>query len=132
MWICPNCARTLRAPNQWHYCEKIELEALFEGKQPIVSDLFDALLLEVMDWKGVLFSATKNCIVFTHNKTFLVAKPMQKVLNIKFYRADFSDAPPIFKCVEWSGKYEVHVRLKDLEDLTPTVLEMIRSSHKFS
>jgi Domain of unknown function (DUF5655) len=132
MWICPKCERTLRSPNQWHYCEKVELEALFEGKQPIVPDLFDALLLEVMDWEGVLFSATKNCVVFTHQKTFLVAKPMQKVLNIKFYRADFSDAPPIFKCVEWSGKYEVHVRLTDLEDLTPTVLEMIRSSYKFS
>jgi hypothetical protein len=49
MWICPKCERTLRTANQWHYCEKVELEALFEGKQPIVSDLFDALLLEVMD-----------------------------------------------------------------------------------
>ncbi len=132
MEICPKCGRNVRSSKGWHYCAKVELDDLFDGKQQVVSDLFDALLLEVMDWEGVLFSATKNCVVFTHQKTFLVAKPMQKVLNIKFYRTDFSDAPPIFKCVEWSGKYEVHVRLTDLEDLTPTVLDMIRSSYKFS
>jgi hypothetical protein len=98
----------------------------------MVSYLFDALLVEVMDWEGVLFSPTKNCIVFTHQKTFLVAKPMQKALNIKFYRTDFLDTPPIFKCVKWSGKYEAHVRLTDLDDLTTAVLNWIKMSYKIS
>jgi Domain of unknown function (DUF5655) len=130
MEICPKCGRNVRSSKGWHYCAKIELEDLFEGKPQVVSDLFDALLLEVIDWENVAFSATKNCIVFTHNRTFLVVKPMQKALNIKFYRTDFSDAPPIFKCVEWSGKYEVHVRLTDLEDLTTGIFNWIRNSYK--
>jgi hypothetical protein len=80
------------------------------------------LLLEVIDWENVAFSATKNCIVFTHKKTFLVVKPMQKALNIKFYLPHFSETPPISKCQEWSGKYATEVRLTDLDDLTTAVL----------
>jgi Domain of unknown function (DUF5655) len=129
MEICPKCGRHVRSAKGWHYCEKVALEQLFEGKKPYVSDLFDALLLEVIDWENVSFSATKNCIVFTHKKTFLVVKPMQKALNIKFYLPHFSEMPPIYKCTEWSGKYETQVRLTDLEDLTATVINFLRVSY---
>jgi predicted transport protein len=130
MEICSKCGRNVRSSKGWHYCAKVELEDLFAGKQQVVSDLFDALLLEVIDWENVAFSATKNCIVFTHNKTFLVVKPMQKALNIKFYLPHFSETPPISKCQEWSGKYATEVRLTDLDDLTSVVFSWIKTSYK--
>jgi predicted transport protein len=130
MEICPKCGRNVRSSKGWHYCARVELDDLFEGKQQAVSDIFDALLVTVMDWENVAFSATKNCIVFTHKKTFLVVKPMQKALNIKFYLPHFSEITPIFKCVEWSGKYESQVRLSELEELTTAVYDLIRTSYK--
>jgi hypothetical protein len=129
MEICPRCGRHVRTAKGWHYCEKVSLEQLFEGKQPQVSDLFDALLLEVMDWENISFSATKNCIVFTHKKAFLVVKPMKKDLDIKFYLPEFLDVSPIYKCAAWSGKFETHVRLSTFDDLTPAVINFLRISY---
>ncbi len=119
----------MRNVNSWHYCQKVSLEALFEDKSKTVSDLFDGLLMDIIDWENVSFSATKNCIVFVHKKTFLVVKPMQKALNVKFYLSHFSETPPIFKCVEWSGKFETQIRLTDLEDLTPSLFSLLRASY---
>jgi hypothetical protein len=45
---------------------------------------FDSLLKVVAELKDVEIGATKNCVVFVKNKTFLVAKPMIKFLEIKF------------------------------------------------
>ena len=130
MEVCQKCGRNLRSANAWHYCAKVNLEDLFSGKPAFVSDFFDALLLEIIDWEGVAFSATKNCIVFTATRSFLIVKPMQKALNLKFYLPYYSEIPPIFKCVEWSGKYETQIRITDFEDLTEGVFNLIKISHK--
>ena len=116
MEICPKCGRTIRSVNQWHYCSKVDLESLFERKEKLVNFLFEKLLSEIIDWENMAYSATKNCIVFIHNKTFLVVKPMKSTLDLKFYLPYFSEEFPVYKSVPRSGKFETNIRLNDFDD----------------
>ena len=129
MWTCPKCERSIKNQNQWHNCVKVDMDSLFENKAPILISIFDKLLFEIADWQNVNISATKNCVVFVKNQTFLIIRPMKKELDIKFYLPNFSDEFPIHKCVEYSGKYETHIRVSELEQISPQVFKLIKTSY---
>ena len=130
MWTCPKCERELKNPNQWHNCVKISIDSLFIGKAEELVFVFDKLLSEIVDWENVAVSATQNCIVFVHNQTFLIIKPMKTALDLKFYSVTEQEEEPIFKSISYSGKFQNHIRVSKLEDLTQTVYNYIKQSYK--
>jgi hypothetical protein len=130
MWTCPKCERELKNPNQWHNCVKVSIDSLFEGKADELVFVFDKLLSEIIDWKNVAVSATQNCIVFVHNQTFLIIRPMKKELDLKFYSATQQEEEPILKSISYSGKFENHIRVSKLEDLTQTVYAYLKQSYQ--
>jgi hypothetical protein len=129
MWTCPKCERELKNPNQWHNCVKVSIDSLFEGKAEELVFVFDKLLSEIIDWQNVAVSATQNCIVFVHNQTFLIIRPMKKELDLKFYSATQQEEEPILKSILYSGKFQNHIRVSKLEDLTQTVYSYIKQSY---
>ncbi|MBA4198526.1 MAG: hypothetical protein C0459_13340 [Chitinophaga sp.] len=132
MNICPKCERELRNPNQWHYCAKVNIGDLFKGKDEELEFVFDKLLSEIIDWENVTVSATKNCIVFVHNKTFLIVKPMKTQLDLKFYSEKEHTNFPIIKSILWNSKFENHIRVAKLEELNERVFAFIKKSYKLS
>ncbi len=132
MWTCPNCERELRNLNQWHNCVKVNIGDLFVNKAEGLEFVFDRLLSEIIDWENVLVSATKNCIVFVHHKTFLIVRPMKTQLDLKFYSEQEQNELPIIKSVVWHSKYENHVRLASLDELTADVYAFIKRSYHLS
>jgi predicted transport protein len=130
MWTCPKCERELKNPNQWHNCVKVSIDSLFEGKAAELAFVFDKLLAEIIDWENVSVSATKNCIVFVHHQTFLIIRPMKKELDLKFYTTTHQEEAPVVKSISYSGKFENHIRLAVLDDLTKTVYSYIRQSYQ--
>lgn len=109
MWTCPKCECELKNPNQWHYCEKVNIETLFEGKNQELVFVFDYLLSEIIDWADTAVSATQNCIVFVHRQTFLIVRPMKKQLDLKFYSDYFNEMLPILKSIAYSGRFQNHI-----------------------
>jgi hypothetical protein len=132
MWTCPKCERELRSPNQWHYCLKVNIGDLFKNKAEELEFIFDRLLTEVIDWDDVVVSATKNCIVFVHRKTFLIIRPMKKQLDIKFYSEKEQNEFPIIKSAIWNSKFENHIRISSLDELTPNIYSLIKQSYQIS
>ena len=130
MWTCPKCERELKNPNQWHNCVKVSIDSLFEGKAEELVFVFDKLLSEIIDWENVAVSATQNCIVFVHNQTFLIIRPMKKELDLKFYSATQQEEEAILKSIFYSGKFENHIRVSKLEDITQTVYSYIKQSYQ--
>ena len=130
MWTCPKCERELKNPNQWHNCVRVGIDSLFEGKAAELVFVFDKLLSEIVEWENVAVSATQNCIVFVHHQTFLVIRPMKTALDLKFYSATQQDEEPIFKSIFYSGKFENHIRVSKLEDLTQGIYNYIKKSYK--
>jgi len=133
MFICPKCERTIGYEKQWHNCVKIEIDSLFNGKADELIYVFDRILAEVIDWEKVAVSATKNCIVFIHNKTFLVVKPMKTVLDVKFNTLEkMTEEDDILKSAVYAGKYENHIRLSNIDEVTPKVFKYIKGSYNIS
>ena len=130
MYTCPKCERELKNPNQWHNCVKVSIDSLFEGKNEELVFVFDKLLAEIIDWENVAVSATQNCIVFDHHQTFLIIRPMEKVLDLKFYSETEREEFPIIKSVFYSGKYENHIRVSTLDELTKTIYKHIKTSYQ--
>jgi len=129
-WICPKCERELLKENQTHYCARVSVDSLFEGKPAELVLVFDKILAEVADWEDVLVSTTPNCIVFVHRKTFLVIRPMQKVLDVKFYSDVAYTSRPIINSILYKGKYANNIRIAVLDELTPQLLKLIHQSYQ--
>jgi uncharacterized protein YndB with AHSA1/START domain len=132
MWTCPKCERELRNPNQWHNCVKVNIGDLFKNKAEELEFVFDKLLVEVIEWENVAVSATKNCIVFVHNKTFLIVRPMKTQLDLKFYSDTEQNEFPIIKSAVWNSKFENHIRIAKLEELTTPIYNLIKKSYEIS
>ena len=127
-WICPKCERELKSLNQIHYCAKISIDSLFEGKDKELVLVFDKILAEVAGWDTVLVSTTPHCIVFVRRYTFLVIRPMKKYLDVKFYSETMLHGNLIFKSTGNEGKFENHIRVTASDELTPQLFGYLYKS----
>jgi len=129
-WVCPKCERELVKENQTHYCARVSIDSLFKGRSDEMVLAFDKLLAVVADWNDVIVSTTPHCIVFVHRKTFLVIRPMQKVLDVKFYSLTAQTGRPVINSILYSGKYANNIRLKTVDELTQQVFKLIYQSYE--
>ena len=128
-WKCPKCERTLKNANQWHCCINQDIDNLFVGKPDELAFAFDRILSFVVDFENVEISATKNCIVFFKTQTFLVIKPMSKILNVKFYLKNQIDDFPIYKTAMYGKQHEHHIRISTIEEVNSVLFSFIKQSH---
>lgn len=64
------------------------------------------------------------------SQTFLVIRPMKMCLNTKFYLPERSEYPSIFKVENYNKRLEHHIRIADLEDITPVLFQFIKDSYQ--
>ncbi|QEM09946.1 DUF5655 domain-containing protein [Mucilaginibacter rubeus] len=128
-WTCPKCERELPWKDYRHYCARVNLDSLFEGRPPELLLAFDKILAEVADWPKVLVGVTPNCIVFTRRVGFLIIRPMKKELDLKFYSAVAHQERPVFKSKAWGKKFEHHIRITSVADIQPALFVYLRESY---
>jgi hypothetical protein len=128
-WICPKCERELSRPNQVHYCIKVSVDTLLKDQSEELVLAFDKLLAEIADWDGVTVSCSKNCIVFVHKRTFFLIRPKKKHLDLKFYSDKLPEDTIVSKSTLYKSRYENHISLFALKDLTPRVYALIKESY---
>ena len=129
-WTCPKCDRELPWAEYRHYCARVSLDSLFEGRSPELVLVFDKILAEVADWDGVLIGVTPNCIVFTRRVGFLIIRPMKKELDLKFYSKAVHPEKPVVKSIASGKKFANHIRISLLDDLKPGIFTYIRESYQ--
>lgn len=129
-WTCPNCDRELPWKDYRHYCQRVSLDSLFEGRSPELVLAFDKILAEVADWEKVLVGVTPNCIVFTRRVGFLIIRPMKKWLDIKFYSAVAHPEKPVIRSTASGNKFENHIRIETVNDIRPALFVYIRESYE--
>jgi hypothetical protein len=130
MWNCPICERDLKKENHWHMCIKADLNTLFEGKPKELEFAFDKILAEIYEWDEVIVSNTQNAVMFVHRQTFLIIRPMSTFLDLKFYSKDQQPCPPFFKSTQVSKKFEKYYRILTLDELSPSLIRLIRQSYE--
>lgn len=129
---CPKCNRSIPRLNSYHYCKQVDIDELFSRKSDEVVLVFDRLLECLSSYQNVEISATKNCVVFVRNKTFVVAKPMTKCLEIKFYSNAPIDDEELYKCHLWGSKYESIIRIEMESQLKEKHLQYFKNSYLIS
>ena len=129
-WTCPKCERELLNEHQRHWCARVSLDSLFEGRPAELILVFEKILVEVADWEGVLISTSPNCIVFVYKKTFFIIRPMQKLLDLKFYSTTKLEGARIYKSEAYGKKYVNNVRIAYLTDLNMQLFGWIKDSYK--
>ncbi len=110
-------------------CIKADLNTLFEDKPKELEFIFDKLLAEIYDWDEVIVSNTRKAIMFVHRQTFLVIRPMSKALDLQFYSKEQLPCPPFFRSIAVSKKFENHIRISALDELSPSLLKYIKQSY---
>lgn len=131
-WHCPTCKRKFGKPNQHHMCGQYDMDALFEGKPDEFLLIFDKLLVELIDLPEMAVGASVNTIIFTSKTTFLVVRPMSKLMDIKFYTTEELQHPLLFKSGEYRGKYYYHIRVASVEELTADFFKLIQHGYRYS
>ncbi len=129
-WTCPKCERELPWPDFRHYCARVSLDSLFEGRSEEMLLIFDKILAEVANWPNVLISTTPNCIVFYRRTGFLIIRPMKKWLDVKFYSKEAHPEKPVIRSVKSGNKFENHIRLTLLDELKPGIFIYLRESYE--
>lgn len=130
MWTCPKCERDLKTPNQWHQCVKVTIDSLFNNKADELLLIFDRLLGEIIEWEDTLVSTTKNCVVFVHNQTFLIIKPMKKEIDLKFYSSNQLTDYSVLKSIPVSKRFENHIRISNIDEVNTELLKHIKHSYR--
>ena len=80
----------------------------------------------VLEWQPNSYGASKNAIVFTNKKAWLIVKPLKKELDIKFYYSEQLDSDLLNKVTFFYGKYAHHIRIKEAVEVTPKLLELLK------
>ncbi|GAB5417283.1 MAG: hypothetical protein Crog4KO_28650 [Crocinitomicaceae bacterium] len=129
---CPKCNRPLSRANAWHYCQEVDIDSLFLDKPDAIVLAFDTIFQVVSEWDNVAYSATKNCIVFLNNKTFLVIKPMKKWLEVKFFSDAVIEEDRLHKQYQRGKRYEGIFRFEFEEQIDPNYFQLFRKSFELS
>jgi hypothetical protein len=130
--ICPNCKRVLRKVNAPHYCKEVAIDDLFVDKTDEIVLAFDRIYQRYLEADDVDISATKNCVVFLRNKTFLVIKPMKKWLEVKFYSPGVIEDDSLHKCELWGKKFHGIVRFESEHQINQRFFEYFEVSYEMS
>lgn len=131
-WYCPTCKRKFGKPNQNHMCGEYDIDRLFEGKPEELTLIFDKLLVELIDWPEMAVAASVNTIIFTSKTTFLVVRPMSKLMDIKFYYNEEIQHPHIFKAGEYRGKYYYYIRISTVEEMDESFFKLLKQAFIYS
>jgi hypothetical protein len=112
-----------------HWCVKVSVDDLLAGQPADIVLVCEKLLAEIYDWEGVTISCSKNYIVFVHKQTFFLIRPMKNQLALKFYSENKIEDTIVSKSTLIAKRYENHINIISLDDLTPKVLTLIRGSY---
>ena len=130
-WICPNCSRSFKNPNQPHSCIITGIGEHFKRKDSFVRDIFDKLFKSVSKFGDVKFNPTKHAIIVSSKSTFLAIKPRKTILDIEFLLDFVMEGSPVYKIVRVSKNRVAHfIHLETEEQVDKNLISLLKKAHK--
>lgn len=85
LWSCPKCGHQFVTANIWHSCGRYELEPHFNGRSPIVQEIFDDLVAAGEACGPVTVYPQKSRIVFMVRVRFASVMTRKKWLYFSLW-----------------------------------------------
>ena len=121
LWRCDRCGREFANRHQSHACGRHELETHFDGTDPEVRRLFDAVLGAVQALGPVTVLPEKTRIAFQARMSFAQVTPRHRWLDGHVVLARRLEHPRFRSIQTISPRNHVHVfrleRLADVDDV---------------
>src|SRR5438093_13003414 len=118
LWRCPDCRREFANRNQSHSCGRYTLRRHFEGKDPGIRRMFDAVVETIRRVGPVRVLPEKTRIAFQVRMSFAQLTPRQKWIDGHVVLARRLESRRFRKVETFSPRNHLHVfRLTDLSEI---------------
>jgi len=109
----------------------VNAESLFQGKNPLLWEIYQKLLTHLRKLEGVKISPVKNAILFSVKTNFLAVKPKLNWLDMEFISHLEIDEFPIHKSIRVSKtKYANFIRLEHPNNVDNQLLAWLKEAYK--
>lgn len=130
MWTCSKCGHKFVNANTWHSCGNYNLEDHFEGKDPLVREIFAALVELVGGFGPVTVYAQKSRIVFQARTRFASVVTRKKWLLLQFWLKRQTSHPLLQRVEMYTYRDYGHIlRLKAPEDIDGSLGNLLREAY---
>jgi hypothetical protein len=130
LWRCPACGQRFVTRNMSHSCGHHTIEEHFEGKDPRVRALFDALARAVRRCGRVHVYAQKTRIVFQTRGRFVAVTPRQRHLAGHVWLKRRRPHPLVHRIESLLDRDFVHnFRLSRPEELDESFRDLLREGY---
>jgi hypothetical protein len=129
-WVCPNCGRRFVSANRNHSCGIFSLEAHFEGKEPIVHELYHLLVDTLERFGPVGVFPVKTRIIFQAEVQFAAAMPRKRWLDGYIWLRRQAAHPRIYKIEMGIFRDYGHLfRLTCAEELDDDLVDLLQEAY---
>ncbi len=131
MWTCQICERKFAKNNQSHFCVTTTIDDLFKDKPDNLLVAFDRILVDVFEFGEMSIGASKNTVIFTNKKAFLIIRPMSKLLDLKFYFNETLKSAKLHTTGAHGKYFYHHIRIQDEEDVDHEVISLLKKGYNY-
>lgn len=130
LWICPDCGRQFVSVNRNHSCGRYSLEDHFEGKGPVVRELYDLLFETLKEFGPVKAFPVKTRIVFQAEVQFAAAVPRKRWLEVYLWLQRQAIHPRLHKMEMGVFRDYGHIfRLGHAGDLDEALVDLLHEAY---
>ena len=130
LWRCPKCERVFANRNQTHTCGLHDLKHHFVGREPIVRELYDLVVVAVRSIGPVTILPEKTRIAFQVRMSFAQVTPHRRWLDGHVVLARRLEHPRFRRIETFSPRNHLHAfRLERPTDVDDTFLAWMREAY---
>ena len=130
LWTCPLCGERFVTKNMSHTCGRVSLDTHFRGKDPVVRELFDALVAEARSIGKVHIYAQKSRIFFQARGRFVALTPRKSFMAGHLWLKRKRSDPAIHRVASLRDRDFVHnFRLEDVSQIDPAFRALMREAY---
>lgn len=130
-WICPNCNRRFKNPNQPHSCIVNSIDDHFIKKNIIVREIYNKIEKEILKFGNIKINPTKYAIIVSSKSTFLAIKPRKTMLDIEFLLDKAVEGHPVYKIFKVSKNRFAHfIHLEYIQQVDKNLILLLKKSYK--
>jgi hypothetical protein len=130
LWECPKCRHRFVTTNMWHSCGNYSLDEHFEGKDPVVRQVFDKLLALAQKCGPVTVIPQKTHIAMQARVRFAGGVARKDWFDAALWLTRRTDHPRLRR-VETFGanSFGLHFRLMGPDDLDDAFAQLVREAY---
>ena len=131
MWICPNCGRNFKNPNQSHTCVVIKPEDLLQKCKVNVLQIYERVNSVVRKLGIVQVDCSSSTINYKNDLTFLVLKPKKGRMDLEFFLTEEVNEFPVSHTFRVSRNRVGHVvSLEDKNEIDSQIIRWITKAYQ--